>query len=591
MGLVTPDGGLEHYDGKIRFVDATGTIVADQLSTQKFQEYIGEAVEPWTYLKFPYYKPLGYPGGMYRVGPLARLNVASHCGTPLADRELAEFRQLGRGAVLSSFHYHYARLIEILYCVERIEEILAHPDLLTPQVLAFARRNRYEGVGCSEAPRGTLFHHYKVKQGGLISWANLIIATGQNNLAMNQTVLQIARHYVKGDKLKEGMLNRVEAGIRAYDPCLSCSTHAYGEMPLRVELVAADGTVLDTVGRRVATCPHRLPRLRPRHRLGQPAARGRRRRLARPRGPALAQAAPGRCPPMKLRHAHQLAPEMAECVSKAQGVVFIDARRDGHAGRGALRGDRPERRIEPPRPLAEPAGAPPLRRAALRPRASSRRPQHRRRALRHGRGALPRRPPRPPAGHPHRRPPGEGLGPAEPGDGPAVATGRIAGSPAKRAAKREAKTSTSTACRGSRSAILERVGASGVRPVRPHRRLPHRAARPDPPDDGPPAAARLARAQPARGAGRPRQPRRLPHGRAHGGHGHPGAGQREREDHTGPGRPAGGRRGRRPLLCTAGPALGASGALRFHTRGEILTLRGPAATGGPRAGPEPPLRA
>ena len=151
---------------------------------QKFHEYIGEAVEPWTYLKFPYYKPLGYPGGMYRVGPLARLNVASHCGTPLADRELAEFRQLGRGAVLSAFHYHYARLIEILYCVERIEEILAHPDLLTPQVLAFARRNRYEGVGCCEAPRGTLFHHYKVKQGGLISWANLIIATGQNNLAL-----------------------------------------------------------------------------------------------------------------------------------------------------------------------------------------------------------------------------------------------------------------------------------------------------------------------------------------------------------------------------------------------------------------------
>ena len=131
MGLVTPDGGLEHYDGKIRFVDATGQVVADQLPTQKYQDYIGEAVEPWTYLKFPYYKPLGYPGGMYRVGPLARLNVASHCGTPLADRELAEFRQLGRGAVLSSFHYHYARLIEILYCVERIEELLDHPEICT----------------------------------------------------------------------------------------------------------------------------------------------------------------------------------------------------------------------------------------------------------------------------------------------------------------------------------------------------------------------------------------------------------------------------------------------------------------------------
>jgi NAD-reducing hydrogenase large subunit len=249
MGLVTPDGGLEHYDGKLRFVDATGQVVADQLDARMYKDYIGEAVEPWTYLKFPYYKPLGYPGGMYRVGPLARLNVASHCGTPLADRELAEFRQLGRGVVLSSFHYHYARLIEILFCIERIEELLAHPGLLTTEVIAHARRNRFEGIGCSEAPRGTLFHDYKVKQGGLVSWANLIIATGQNNLAMNQTVLQIARHYVKGQKLQEGMLNRVEAGIRAFDPCLSCSTHAYGEMPLQVELRAANGGLLDSVSR------------------------------------------------------------------------------------------------------------------------------------------------------------------------------------------------------------------------------------------------------------------------------------------------------------------------------------------------------
>ena len=189
------------------------------------------------------------PAACTASGPLARLNVASHCGTPLADRELAEFRQLGRGAVLSSFHYHYARLIEILFCVERIEELLAHPDILTPHVRAYARRNRYEGVGCCEAPRGTLFHHYKVTQGGLISWANLIIATGQNNLAMNQTVLQIARHYVKGDKLQEGMLNRVEAGIRAYDPCLSL-------LDPRLRRDAAAGRaasprtarVLDTVG-------------------------------------------------------------------------------------------------------------------------------------------------------------------------------------------------------------------------------------------------------------------------------------------------------------------------------------------------------
>jgi NAD-reducing hydrogenase large subunit len=249
LGLVTPEGGLEHYDGRIRIVHATGNIVADQLDPAKYFEYIGEAVEPWSYLKFPYYKPLGYPGGIYRVGPLARLNVASHCGTPLADQELAEFRQLGRGSVLSSFHYHYARLIEILFCLERIGLLMDDPSLLDSNVRALAWRNRFEGVGCMEAPRGTLFHHYKVREGGLITWANLIIATGQNNLAMNQTILQIAKHFVDGNKLQEGMLNRVEAGIRAYDPCLSCSTHAVGEMPLRVQLFTAKGQLADEIAR------------------------------------------------------------------------------------------------------------------------------------------------------------------------------------------------------------------------------------------------------------------------------------------------------------------------------------------------------
>ncbi len=245
LGLVTPDGSLEHYDGNIRIVDAAGKIVADQLEPATYQEFIGEAVEPWSYLKFPYYKPHGYPAGIYRVGPLARLNIASQCGTPLADQELAEFRQFGRGAVLSSFHYHYARLIEILFALERVQQILEDPDVLTKEVRALARRNRFEGVGVSEAPRGTLFHHYKVREGGLVTWVNMIIATGQNNLPMNRTVAQIARHYVKGDRLQEGMLNRVEAGIRAYDPCLSCSTHAAGEMPLTVTLVGPGGEVLD----------------------------------------------------------------------------------------------------------------------------------------------------------------------------------------------------------------------------------------------------------------------------------------------------------------------------------------------------------
>jgi NAD-reducing hydrogenase large subunit len=255
LGLVDPSGALEHYDGRIRIVDATGTVVADQLDPARYSEYLGEAVEEWSYLKFPYYKPMGYPGGMYRVGPLARLNVASHCGTPEADRELAEFRQLGRGAVLSSFHYHYARLIEILFALERAAQILDDPRVTSRQVMAHARRNRFVGVGVTEAPRGTLFHHYKVKEGGLLTWVNLLIATGQNNLAMNQAVLQIARHFVQGKRLTEGMLNRVEAGIRAFDPCLSCSTHAMGEMPLRIQLFDAGGALIDERSRGMRTTP------------------------------------------------------------------------------------------------------------------------------------------------------------------------------------------------------------------------------------------------------------------------------------------------------------------------------------------------
>jgi NAD-reducing hydrogenase large subunit len=245
LGTVTPEGQLEHYDGNLRIVDAAGRIVADQLDPTKYEEFIGEAVEPWSYLKFPYYKPLGYPDGMYRVGPLARLNVASSCGTPLADRELSLFKQLETGAVLSSFHYHYARIIEVLFALERIRELLDHPDILKTRVRARAQRNRREGIGSSEAPRGTLFHHYKVDEHGLLTWVNLLIATGQNNLAMNRTVRQIAQQYVTGPELTDGILNRVEAGIRAFDPCLSCSTHALGQMPMRIQLIDADGRIVD----------------------------------------------------------------------------------------------------------------------------------------------------------------------------------------------------------------------------------------------------------------------------------------------------------------------------------------------------------
>jgi len=248
MGLVNERGSLEHYDGELRFMDATGHIVK-QVDAGKYADYIAELVNPWSYLKTTYYKPAGYPDGTYRVGPLARLNLVDGCGTRLADQEWAEFRELGRGTVLSSFHYHYARLIEILYSIERMEALLNDPGILSPHVRAFAGQNNDEGIGVAEAPRGTLIHHYKVDEQGLIKWANLVIATGHNNAAMNRGVLQVAKHFVNGNKLAEGMLNRVEAVIRAFDPCLSCSTHAAGRMALRVELRAASGELLDEVCR------------------------------------------------------------------------------------------------------------------------------------------------------------------------------------------------------------------------------------------------------------------------------------------------------------------------------------------------------
>jgi NAD-reducing hydrogenase large subunit len=249
MGTVKPDGGLTFYDGKIRFVDAGGTLVAKDLDPAKYFEFLGEKVEPWSYLKSTYYRTKGYPEGIYRVGPLARLNASDRCGTPRADQELAEFQELQRTAVLSSFHYHHARLIEIMYCVERLEQLLNDPQILDKHVRAVARPNSLEGVGAAEAPRGTLFHHYKIDEQGLIRWSNLIIATGQNNLAMNKSVLQVAKHYVQGEKLTHGMLNRVEAVIRAYDPCLSCSTHALGRMALQVQLLSPEGAVIDQVVR------------------------------------------------------------------------------------------------------------------------------------------------------------------------------------------------------------------------------------------------------------------------------------------------------------------------------------------------------
>ena len=244
LGLVGADGAWEHYDGRLRFVDSAGRIVADGVEPDRYAEYVGEAVERDSYLKSPYYRPLGYPDGVYRVGPLARLNVCSRMDTPLADGELIEFRQRAGGTANASFLYHYARLVEVLAATERVERLLADPDLHSDRLRAKAGINRLEGIGVSEAPRGTLFHHSQVDGDGLLKKVNLVIATGQNNLAMNRTVAQIARHYITGPHIPEPLLNRVEAGIRAFDPCLSCSTHAAGQMPLHLQLIGPDGVVL-----------------------------------------------------------------------------------------------------------------------------------------------------------------------------------------------------------------------------------------------------------------------------------------------------------------------------------------------------------
>jgi NAD-reducing hydrogenase large subunit len=245
LGLINEDESVEFTDGTLRLIDPRGNIIEDGIDANRFSQVVGEAVEPYTYTKFAYYKPLGYPEGSYRVGPLARLNIAKTMGTPRADQELVEFKHLASGPVQSSFHYHHARLIDILYGIEKIEQILTDPLILDKHVRAIAGVNVLEGAGQAEAPRGTLHHHYKVDENGLITWANLVIATGQNNNAMNKGVLQAAKEYIHDGEFTEGILNRVEAVIRTFDPCLSCSTHAFGQMPLVLTLINQDGEQVD----------------------------------------------------------------------------------------------------------------------------------------------------------------------------------------------------------------------------------------------------------------------------------------------------------------------------------------------------------
>jgi NAD-reducing hydrogenase large subunit len=249
FGLVTPKTSLELYNGDIRLIAAAGGQL-ERFNAQNYLDVIAEHVESWSYLKFPYYKKLGWPMGVYRVGPLGRLNVAEQIDTPLANEEFKAFKALGNGKpVENTLYYHYARLIETLFAAERVRVLLDDPDILSTEILNTRKDPKPEAVGVIEAPRGTLFHHYKVDEMGRLLRVNLIVSTGHNNWAMSNAVDSVAKTYVKGPDVKEGMLNRVEAAIRAYDPCLSCSTHAVGQMPIEVEILDPEGNLLQTVRR------------------------------------------------------------------------------------------------------------------------------------------------------------------------------------------------------------------------------------------------------------------------------------------------------------------------------------------------------
>jgi NAD-reducing hydrogenase large subunit len=249
LSLVRPDGAMDLYDGVIRARDAAGRVIVDGIEDQTYLDLIEEEVKPWTYMKFPYLKALGPEAGWYRVGPLARVQNCDFIPSPLAEIERREFVDWGRGEpVHASLAYHWARMIELLHSVEVIATLLDDPELLEGELMARGMR-RSEGVGVIEAPRGTLIHHYRVGDNDLVTMCNLIVSTTHNNQAMNEAIRSVARDYLDGEELTEGLLNHIEVAIRAYDPCLSCATHALGQMPLEVTLLAADGGLLDCVQR------------------------------------------------------------------------------------------------------------------------------------------------------------------------------------------------------------------------------------------------------------------------------------------------------------------------------------------------------
>lgn len=246
LSLVRKDGALDLYHGVIRAVDADGNKVVDDVDYQDYEQYIEEEVRSWSYMKFPYIKSLGPEKGWYRVGPLARLNTCDFIPTPLAQEEFEDYKSLTNGKPNNHcLHYHYARLIEILHSAEMMKELLHDPDLMKGELVTKGEKT-HKGIGLLEAPRGTLFHHYEINDQDQITMANLIVSTTNNNQPMNESVNSVAHSWMDGKKeITEPMMNAVEVAIRAYDPCLSCATHALGQMPLELSLYDAKDRLID----------------------------------------------------------------------------------------------------------------------------------------------------------------------------------------------------------------------------------------------------------------------------------------------------------------------------------------------------------
>jgi NAD-reducing hydrogenase large subunit len=252
LSMTASDGAFDIYHGGLRARDRDGNTIFDNIDYTNYTDYIKEGVKDWSYMKFPFIDSIGSDNGWYRVGPLARVNNCDHFTTPLAEKERVEFMAVGNGKpVQSSLAYHWARLIELLHCAEAIRELLHDPDISGSELVNKGDMQSC-GIGVLEAPRGTLFHHYEIDDDGIVNKANLIVSTTNNNQAMNESIRQVASHYLDGSQLTEPLLNQIEVAIRAYDPCLSCATHAMGKMPLEITLVNENEEVIDRLEKRVS---------------------------------------------------------------------------------------------------------------------------------------------------------------------------------------------------------------------------------------------------------------------------------------------------------------------------------------------------